>query len=128
MGVEKLLHGLARLVTRSILNYDDVVPSLRQHVEQKGRIAFRVKASCMSFVEKLAGEIVDQAKDLVAFAFAAGAHFGLFTCGCPRVAQRAPLGKAGFIAKEQESLTLLSCAQNPRPLCLTPFQTLGLIE
>src|SRR5262249_16184257 len=52
MGVEKLLHGLARMVTRSILNHDDVAPSLRQHVEQKGRIACRVKASHMSFVEK----------------------------------------------------------------------------
>jgi hypothetical protein len=43
-----------------------VAPSLRQHVEQKSPIAFRVKASLMSFVEKLAGEIVDQAKDFVA--------------------------------------------------------------
>jgi hypothetical protein len=34
----------------------------------------------------------------------------VFTCGGPRVAQRAPLGKAGFIAKEQESLAVLSCA------------------
>src|SRR5215467_15769524 len=29
MDVEKLLHGLARMVTRSILHDDDVVPSLR---------------------------------------------------------------------------------------------------
>ena len=59
MGVEKPLHGLARMITRAILNHDDVAPRLSQYVEQKGRIAFRVKASLMSFVEKLAGEIVD---------------------------------------------------------------------
>jgi len=58
MGAEKLLPGLARMITRSIVNHDDVAPRLSQHVEQKGRIAFRVKAARMRFVEKLAGEIV----------------------------------------------------------------------
>src|SRR5262249_44562927 len=83
MGIEKLLHGLARMITRSILNHDDVAPSVSQHIEQKGRIAVRVKASLMRFVEKLAGEIVDQAKDLVTLAFATGGHFGLFALGGP---------------------------------------------
>ena len=57
MGSEKLLHGLARMITRAILNHDDVASSLSQHVEQKGRIASRVQASLMRFVEKLAGEV-----------------------------------------------------------------------
>ena len=78
MGIEKLLHGLARMITRAILNHDDVASSLRQHVEQKGRIASRVKASLMRFVEKLAGEIVDQAKDLVALSFATRCPFRKF--------------------------------------------------
>jgi hypothetical protein len=106
MGVEKLLHGLARMITRSILNHDDGAPSLRQHVEQKGRIAGRVQASLMSFVEKPAGEIVDQAKDFVALTFATGGHFGLLACGSLSIAERAPLGKAGFIAKQQQHLAL----------------------
>src|SRR5439155_10893502 len=106
MGVEKLLHGLARMITRAILNHDDVAPSLSQHIEQKGRIAFRVQAALMSFVEKLAGEIVDQAKNLVALPFATGGHFRLLAFGGPSIAERAPLGEAGFIAKEQQRLAL----------------------
>ena len=128
MGVEKLLHGLARMITRSILHHDDMAPSLRQHVEQKGRRAVRVQASLMSFVEKLAGELVDQAKDLVAPAFAAGGHCGLLALGGPGIAERAPLGKAGFIATQQQRLALPRLAYNARPLPAAPFQPLGLIE
>ena len=50
--------------------------------------------------------IVDQAKDLVALAFATGGHVGLLTLGGPGIAERAPLGKADFIAKKQQRLAL----------------------
>src|SRR5262245_9330431 len=77
MGVDKLLHGLARMITRAILGHNDVAPSLSQLVEQKGRRACRIKASLMRFAEKLPREIVDEAKNLVALTFATGGHFGL---------------------------------------------------
>src|SRR5215510_8928168 len=110
MGSEKTLHGRTGLIAGSVLNHDDMTSSLRQHVEQKSGIAFRMKAPLMGFVEKLPREIVNESKHLVAFAFAAGAHFGLFPFGRPGIAQRAPLGKAGFIAKEQERFALPSLA------------------
>jgi hypothetical protein len=128
MGVEKLVHGLACMIAGTVLHHDDVALSVRQHVEQKGRIAFRVEASLMHFVEKLAGERVDQAKDLVALAFATGGHFGLLAFGSSDIAERAPLGKAGFIAKEQQRLALPRVADNARPPGLTPLQPLGLME
>ena len=68
--------------------------------------------------------IVDEAKHLVAFALATGGHFGLLACGGPGVAEGAPLGKAGFIAKEQQGFAL---ARGPRSRCrplLAPQHTL----
>ena len=56
---------------------------LSEHIEQKRRIALRVKATGLGFVEKLPGEIVDEAKALVAFAFAAGRDLRLVAFGRP---------------------------------------------
>jgi hypothetical protein len=41
----------------------------------------------MSVIEKLPGEIVNETKDLVTFAFAAGRHLGLLAFGSPGVAE-----------------------------------------
>jgi hypothetical protein len=69
-----------------------------------------MKAALRGFVDKAPGEVVDEAKDLVGFALATGGHFGLLTLGRPGLAQGAPLGKAGFIAKEQQRLaSALTC-------------------
>src|SRR5215467_6302117 len=106
MRLEKVLHGLAGMIASAILNHHDVTSRLRQHVEQKGHIALGVKPPLMPFVEKPSREIVDEAEHFVAFTLATGGHFGLLACGGPGVAQRAPLGKAGFIAKEQQGFTL----------------------
>src|SRR5207237_8769078 len=97
--LEKVLHGLAGMIASSILNHHDVTSRLGQHVEQKGRIALGVKPPLMPFVEKPSREIVDEAKHLVAFALATGGHFGLLACGGTGVAERAALGKGGFIGK-----------------------------
>jgi hypothetical protein len=40
------------------------------------------------------------------FALATGGHCGLLACGGPSVAERAPLGKAGLITKEQQGFAL----------------------
>ena len=58
----------------------------------------------MALGEKPPRKIVDEPKDLVGLALAAGRDFGLLAPGRPDIAQRAPLGKAGFIAKEQQGL------------------------
>src|SRR5919205_3971548 len=66
MGIEKVRHGGAGMIAGSVLNHDDMTPRLSQHVEEKSRIACRVKPSLVRFVEKLSGKVIDQAKDFVA--------------------------------------------------------------
>src|SRR5262249_5622336 len=71
---------------------------------------------------------VNETKDFVRLAFAADRHLGLLAFGCPRVAQRAPLGKTGLIAKEPQGLALLGLAENLGPAGVTPLEAFGLIE
>src|SRR4029450_7066013 len=112
MRLEKVLHGLAGMIASAILNHHDVTSCLGQHVAQKGHIALGVTPPLMPFVEKLSREIVDEAKPLVALALATGGHFGWLTWGGPSVAERAPLGKAGFIAQEQQGFALARVMEN----------------
>src|SRR5262249_31063373 len=128
MGVEKLLHRHTRVIPCPVLHHKNMLCRLRQDIEQKSRIAFGVEASRMALKEKSPRKIIDEPKDLVGLARAAGRDFGLLASGRPAIAQRAPLGKAGFIAKEQQRFSLPGLAYNPRPRRLTPLQTLGLIE
>src|ERR671938_2014450 len=104
MSIEKVRHGGAGMIAGSIVNHDDMTPRLSQHVAEKSRIAFRVQTSLMRFVEKLSGKGIDQSKDFVALALATRGHCGLLACGRPGIAERAPLGKAGFSATEQQGL------------------------
>ena len=89
--LEKHLHRFARMITGAILDHDEVLLGLREHIEQKCRITLRIEAPRMRFVEKLPGEI---------FALATGRHLRLLAFGSPRVTQRAPLGKTGLITKK----------------------------
>lgn len=86
MGRKKLLHGFAGVVARSVLDDKDMFRGLCQDVEQKRRIAFRVEPPCLGFVEEASRKIVDEAKDLVGFAYATRRDFGLVALGSPRVA------------------------------------------
>src|SRR5262245_26165799 len=99
----------------SILNPHDVTPCLRQHVQETSRVALRIQAPCMPCVEQPSGARVDEAKHLVAFPLAAGGPFGLLALGSPGGAARAPLGKAGCIATEQQGLALPCVLYNARP-------------
>src|SRR5262249_38096234 len=106
MGRKKRLHGFAGVVARSILNDKDMLGGLRQDVEQKGGIAFGVEPPRMRFEEKASRKVVDEPEDFVRFPYATGRHFGLVALWRPGIAKRAPLSKAGLIAKEQKSLAL----------------------
>ena len=106
MHDEKLLHCPTRVIPCPVLNHKNMLRSLRQDLEQKSRIAFGVEASPMALAEKPPRKIVDESKDLIGLALAAGQDFGLSAPGGPGIAQRAPLGKAGFIAKEQQGFSL----------------------
>ena len=81
----------------------------------------------MGLIEKPSGEIVDEPKHLVRLALAARGHLGLLASESPSVTQRAPLGKAGLIAKEQQGFSLLGLAQNLGPAPLTPLEAFGFI-
>jgi hypothetical protein len=71
---------------------------------------------------------VNEPKDRVGFALATGGHRRLLSSERPRLAQRAPLGQTGLIAKEQQGLGLLGLPQNLGPAGVAPRQALGLIE
>src|SRR5215218_2311584 len=82
----------------------------------------------MGFVEKAPGKVVNETKDFVRLAFAAGRHLRLLAFGRPRGAQRAPLGNTGLLAKEQQGLALLGLAEHLGPSGVTPLEAFGFIE
>jgi hypothetical protein len=82
----------------------------------------------MPFVEQPSRARVDETKHLVAFALATGGHCGLLASGSPVVAERAPLSKAGFIAKEPQGFALTRVLYNLWPRSPTLFQAFGFIE
>ncbi|PON09693.1 hypothetical protein C2W62_54135, partial [Candidatus Entotheonella serta] len=44
-------------ITGAILDHDEVLLGLREHIEQKCRITLRIEAPRMRFVEKLPGQL-----------------------------------------------------------------------
>src|SRR5919109_1758148 len=82
----------------------------------------------MGFVEQVPGKRVNETKDFVRLAFAAGRDLGLLAFGRPRGAQRAPLGTTGLIATEHQGLALLGLAENLGPSGVTPLEAFSLIE
>ena len=69
---KELLHGFAGMVTRAILDDNQRLAGFGQHLPQEGLITGGVKATGMGFVKESAREIINQAKDFVGFALAAG--------------------------------------------------------
>src|SRR6266852_9432095 len=67
-------------------------------------------------------------KHLVAFALPTGGHLRLVPPSGPGGAERAPLGKTGFIFKKDQAASTFGRPDNRRPLVLQPGQALGRIE
>ena len=107
MRLEERFHRRTGMIASAILNDHHMLPRLLQHIEQNRRVAFGIESTLMRFVEKPAGEIVNQAKDFVAFALATGGDFGLLALGSLGIAERAPLGKPGFISKSRSAFCCL---------------------
>src|SRR4029434_7750571 len=82
----------------------------------------------MGVGEKAPGKVVNETTDFVRLAFAAGRPLRLLAFGRPRVAQRAPLGTTGLIAKEQQGLALLGLAEHRGPSGVTPLEAVGFME
>src|SRR4051795_12247650 len=70
MGGDKLSRLDRRVIAGSILDQDQRLRRLRQHLLQERTIALRVEAPHMSLGEQAPREIVDQAKYLVTLALA----------------------------------------------------------
>src|SRR5262249_13031975 len=67
-------------------------------------------------------------KHFVAFTLATGRHLGLLSPLGPGVAQRAPLGKAGLVFKQDQAVATSRRPDNRWPLVLKPGETLGRVE
>src|SRR5439155_9754908 len=67
-------------------------------------------------------------KHLVAFTLATGGDLRLLAAARPCVTQGAPLGKAGLIFKEDQTLATRGSPENRWPLLLQPGQALGRVE
>ena len=100
---EELLHSFTGVILGSILDQDQMLRSLLHHLQQELSIAVRIEAARVASVEQPTCEKVNQAKDLVGLALAARRDCGLTADPRPRVAQRAPLGKAGLVAKQNRN-------------------------
>ena len=95
---------------------------------QKGTVGLRGEALGLPVGKEAAGEVVDQAKDLVGFASPTGLDDGLLAPRRPGVAQGAPLGKAGFVPEEQQGPLCPRPAHQSRPGLLPPDPAALLIK
>src|SRR5215831_16184218 len=87
-----------------------------------------MKPALDALIKQLPREIFNRSKDFVAFAPATGGDLRLPATARPRVTQGAPLRKAGFVFKKDQSLATLSRPYNRRPLLLQPGEALGRVE
>src|SRR5215471_12313620 len=81
---------------------------------------FRVKAAFNALIKQTPGEIFNRPKDFVAFTLATGRHLRLLATARPRITQGAPLGKAGFVFKQDQPFAPLGRPDNRWPLVLQP--------
>ena len=72
MHGEEIVHGLAGMVPGAVLDEDDVLLGLGQYLGQKRLVAGGGEAFSLALPEETPRAVVNQAKDLVGFAFAAG--------------------------------------------------------
>ena len=96
---KELFQRRAGVVPRAVLEQDEVSRRLLQHLPQKLFVTRAVEFARRRTMKKPSAEIVNQAKDLVAFALASSFHERLYPRARPGARQRTPLRKTGFIAK-----------------------------
>ena len=120
MRRKEVLHGFAGMVAGAILDEQEVLLGLGQHIFQECHVAFGVETVSMPLPKQMAGEEVDQAEDLVAFALTAGLDRGLLPFGRPSVAQGTPLGEAGLITEQDHGLLRLGHPANLGPRLRQP--------
>jgi hypothetical protein len=116
------------VIARAILDHDDRLIAACQDRRQKVTIPFGRKASSTALEEQAPAEIVESAQHFVALAFATGLHQRLLAAQGPGVAQRAPLGEGGLVAKQQQRAARSGVSLNGWPLLLAPVLTPLLVQ
>src|SRR5215813_9576213 len=128
VDVQKWLGGLARVILCPIMNEKQVLGGLGQNHRQKRLVTFGVEPPLDALREQAPREILNGAKHFIAFALATRGDLGLVPLLGPRVAQRAPRGKTGFIFKEDQTFAPLGRPEERWPCILKPGQALGRVE
>jgi hypothetical protein len=80
---------------------------LRQDDPQERLGTLRGQPSLETLIAQASCKILNSAKDLVPFAFAAGFARGLLATTSPRGTSRPPLGTTGLILKEEQAFAPL---------------------
>src|SRR5215831_9068154 len=125
---QKLRRRLTGMIPRPIMDEVQVCRGVRQDSPPERLITVRSKPSLDALIEQASREILNSAKDLVAFTFATGFDLGLLAAARPRVTSRPPLGKTGLIRKEDQALTPLGGTQDHGPVLLKPGVPPGRVE
>ena len=115
MFLEEFLHEFARMISRSILDQDQMLFGFPDDGLEKLGVGFRLQSFFLGSIEKASGEIINQPKDFIAFSDAGCLDGGLLAPFGPGIRQSAPLRKGGFIAKEDGRRLLLGLFNNLGP-------------
>jgi len=128
MGQQKRFGRCTGVIAGAIVDQKQVRRGLCHDPLQEGWVTFRVKPARDALIEQPPGAILTGTEALVAFALATGGHLGLLPPSGPRVAQRAPLGTAGLILKENPPPTPFGRTQHHRPFLLQPRLAAGGVQ
>src|SRR5882672_3478025 len=105
VGLQTWRSRLAGVIPRPIMDEKQGLRSLLQNPLQEPLGTFRGKSAFEALIKQTPGAIFNRPKDFGAFALAAGRHLRLPAAARPRVTQRAPLRKTGFILEQDQALT-----------------------
>src|SRR5260370_42695789 len=102
---KKLLGRLTGVIPCPIMDEKQMFGGVSQNHLQDRLVTVRGKPAINTLREQTPREILNGPKDFVAFALAARTDLRLLAAPRPRIAQRAPLRKAGLILKEDQAFT-----------------------
>jgi hypothetical protein len=110
---KELGHQTAGMILGAILNKDKMLCRLGQRVRQESSVALGIETARLALPKEATGDVVNQAKDFVGLALAAGLDRGLVPPECPGVAQGTPLREARSKVTEDQVL-YDDCCPAPR--------------
>src|SRR4030067_1669936 len=116
------------MILGAILNQDELLFRLCQRVQQESSISVGVDTASLPLPKETTGDVVNQPKDFVGLALAAGLDHGLVPLERPGVTQGAPLSEARFVTEQNHGPLLFGDAQNLRPGLLQPVDARRFVQ